>query len=195
MTPPLPDKPKKPSHIETMALRPFRRERRKPVVLFAVEGLGMGWGLIDYRYRELCFRLDAEKGYAVGFVSHSVDFSQSWYLHDVAQVVTGDPPGYLSAQELSALILRRYDAIWAAISSESGRARIAAIQSPHFQAWATESAGWRDPAEQSAITVQIEDARRSQRIVWKPKYGDWALIALLGPAVLGLLAYYYLWRP
>jgi hypothetical protein len=185
----LTDKPTKPTHIESMALRPFRRALHKPTVVFAIEGLGMGWGLIDYRYRDLSIRLDAEKGYAIAFASLSEDFSPSWYFHDVLQVATGNDPGSLSTQELSERVIRDYDSILETLSSEQGRSGLAAIQSPHFAEWAAESAAWRDPAKQAAIKAQIEEARRVERKLWRPKYRDWAIIAALLAALFGLWAY------
>ena len=46
-------KRRRPTNAERWVRRAFRKVREKPVVAFAIEGLGMGWGLIDFRYREL----------------------------------------------------------------------------------------------------------------------------------------------
>jgi hypothetical protein len=180
---------RKPTQIETMVLRAFGRAREKPVILFAIEGLGMGWGLIDFRYRDLRVRLDAEKGCAVAFLALSDEFTPCWYLHDALKVATGIDQGYLGEQELCARLARNYEPVMRAVASKPGQAKLAAMQSPQFAEWAAESAKWRSPAEQARFATMIAETRQRERAYWRPKHRDWALIAILLTAVIGLSVY------
>ena len=186
------EKRRRPTNIELRVRRAFKKVGEKPVVSFTIEGLGMGWGRIDFRYRDLSVRMDAEKGYAIGFVALTDGFSPCWYLHDVLELVTGINQGYLSAQALCERLIGHYDAVVAAVTSDTGRDALARMQNPRFNEWATESATWRDPAEQARIAAQIERARGFDRQLWRswgPKLRDGALILLLLAGIVGVLIY------
>ena len=114
------------------------------------------------------------------------------YLHDVLELVTGINQGYLSAQALCERLIGHYDAVVAAVTSDTGRDALARMQNPRFNEWATESATWRDPAEQARIAAQIERARGFDRQLWRswgPKLRDGALILLLLAGIVGVLIY------
>jgi hypothetical protein len=184
----LADGSKQQTWIEQKSLRPFKDEPEKPQVLFALEGLGMGWGLIDYRYRDLFVRLDAEKGCAVGDISLNAGFSPSWSFHDAAEIATGAPAGYLDTPDIGVLLRDHRDAIFETISSSEGQTSIAAIRESHYDEQAADRAALRLPDGLARLRVQIEEQRQLDRT----RYRDWTLIAVLVVAVISLLVWQHL---
>jgi len=134
-------------------------------------------------------RLDAEKGYAVGFVAWSGEFDPCWYLHDVLEVSTVKPPGSLSPEQMTRSLVTYYDDIVKTLSSDLGLAHIEAMQSPYFDEWAAESAALRDPANQASLAGRIKEAGKFNRQLWGPIYRRWALTTSL--AALGVAAMVY----
>jgi hypothetical protein len=189
------EKPTKVTDIERAIMRPFRRNRDKPVILFALEGFGPGWGIIDFKYRDLFIRADAEKGYAVAFIALSDSFSPTWYFHHVLTAVTGFRSTYMSARELSSNLLRHYEAILQTISTEAGRERVASLQDFDVDKSATESAKLRDSAEQASLAVGIKDAQRFERELWGPTYRAFAIRAGLVVCTGFLIFVCLVWRP
>jgi len=179
-------------YIEREVLRAFRRASEQPVVLYAAEGLGNGWGLIDFRYRKLYVRLDAEKGCAIAFLALSGEFSPSWYAHDALEIARGGDPAYMSTARLCDQLLQHYDEVLATISTEGGQQRIAAIQSPSFKLWAEESAGWRSPVRQAELATMIADAKRrdaEEMRRWARRAPIWLLKAAIIAGDLALSIY------
>jgi hypothetical protein len=159
----------------------------------------MGWGVIDFRYRELYVRLDADRGYATAFLALTSEFSPSWHAHDVLRVVRGGPdPEYMSTERLCEELFHHYNDVVSTLSSERGRDRLAALQSPHFDKWAADSAKEREPARRVEL-VTLMDEQRRQDAGWLVRviFRDWwlARAALVGAAVVLWVYVNFLYHP